>query len=222
MTPYFQRDGVVLYHGDCREILPTIEAGSVDLVLTDPPYGINHSSSHGASWQDTEIANDSDTSCRDCVINWADMNRLPWVSFGTWKSPAPKSTRGCLVWDKGPAFGMGDLNFPWKPSWEQIYVGGDGWEGRRDEGVLRGPVVISWESRGRCHPHQKPEWLMKHFIGKLPGFNAILDPFAGSGTTLRAAMDLGRKAIGIEISEKYCEIAAKRLEQRNLQFAEAM
>ena len=75
---------------------------------------------------------------------------------------------------------------------------------------------------GKVHPTQKPLALMKWCIGFADDPQTILDPFAGSGTTLRAAMDLGRKAIGIEISEKYCEIAARRLEQRNLQFAEAL
>ena len=71
---------------------------------------------------------------------------------------------------------------------------------------------MSWESRGRCHPHQKPVELCRYLMNRHPGAT-ILDPFMGSGTTLRAAKDLGRKAIGIEIEEKYCEIAAERLRQ---------
>ena len=115
---------------------------------------------------------------------------------------------------------MGDLAFPWKPSWELIYIRGDGWKGSRDEGVRRGPCVVSWESRGRCHPHQKPVWLMAYLLKKYPEAALILDPFAGSGTTLRAAKDMGRKSIGVEISEAYSEIAARRLEQGVLEYQE--
>jgi len=77
---------------------------------------------------------------------------------------------------------------------------------------LRPPVQVSWESRGRAHPHQKPIGLFTEIIASFQN-GLILDPFMGSGTTLRAAKDLGRKAIGIEIEEKYCEIAAKRCAQ---------
>ena len=112
---------------------------------------------------------------------------------------------------------MGDLTFPWKPSWEEIYVSGGGFEGNRTEGVLKGFTTTTWESVDRFHPNQKPVSLLKHLIGKTKA-GLILDPFMGSGTTLRAAKDLGRKAIGIEIEEKYCEIAANRLRQEVLNF----
>ncbi|MEK7766398.1 MAG: hypothetical protein AAB368_09180, partial [bacterium] len=92
-----------LYLGDCREILPTL--GKVDAVVTDPPYGIAHSSNHGASWERTQIAGDTDTSIRDSVI--ADFANV--AAFGTWKTPPIRDTKGCLVFDKGPAFGMGDV-----------------------------------------------------------------------------------------------------------------
>jgi site-specific DNA-methyltransferase (adenine-specific) len=159
----------------------------------------------------TVINGDSDTSLRDEVL----LDFPEVAAFGTWKTPPIHSVRGVLVWDKGPAFGMGDLSFPWKPSWELIYIRGDEWSGKRDEGVLRGDVVVSWESKGRVHPHEKPVWILSHLISKhTPGM--ILDPFMGSGTTCRAAKDLQRKSIGIEIEEKYCEIAAKRLAQEVL------
>ena len=206
MNPYYQDDYVTIYHGDCRELLPNLP--KVDLVLTDPPYGINHSSSHGASWQNTTIAGDTDTSIRD-----ATLARWPIVAaFGSWKTPPIANVRGVLVWDKGPAFGMGDLSFPWKPSWELIYIRGNGWQGKRDEGVIKGHLVVSWESKGRVHPHQKPVSLMEMLIGKMPTANIILDPFCGSGTTCVAAKKLGRRYIGIDISPEYCEIARSRLE----------
>lgn len=209
MVPYYRDENTTLFLGDCREVLPTL--GNADAALvTDPPYGIAHSSNHGASWQGTEIANDRDTACRDFAIAWA--TGLPAAIFGSWKVQRPTGTRAVLIWDKGPAFGMGDLSFPWKTSWEEIYILGDGWRGRRDEGVLKGHIVVSWESKGRTHPHEKPVSLCCHLIQKTVS-STIVDPFAGSGSTLVAAKLCGRKSIGIEIEEKYAEIAADRLRQ---------
>lgn len=114
---------------------------------------------------------------------------------------------------------MGDLSFPWKPSFELIYVTGDGWSGRRVPGVLRGPVQVSWENHpnvppddARVHPHQKPDWLPAHFIERLPHAQNIVDPFMGSGTTGVAALRLGRRFIGIEIDEGYFRTACRRIE----------
>jgi DNA modification methylase len=202
-----------LYLGDCREILPSLDM--VDAVVSDPPYGIAHSSNHGASWAGTQIAGDSTTEARDHVVAWA--GDLPGVYFGTWKTPPVAGTRACVIWSKGPAFGMGDLSLPWKPSFEMAYVVGQGWEGRRGEGVLTGPVVVSWESAGRVHPHQKPEWLMAHFIERVPHAKNILDPFMGSGTTGVAAVQMGRKFIGIELNPTYFDIACKRIEDAQRQ-----
>jgi DNA modification methylase len=217
MNPYFERDGIAIYHGDCREILPTLTE-PVDLVLTDPPYGISYATNYtvggvGASWLNTVIENDTSTSARDWVVEWADAT--PMLVFGTWKQPPPLGTRGVLVWDKGPAFGMGDLSLPWKPSFELIYVIGQGFSGHRDEGVLKGFTNVSWESKGRCHPNEKPVSLLRYLISKTNA-ETIYDPFGGSGTTMRACMDLGRRGVMIEIEERYCEIAANRLSQQVL------
>ena len=212
MRPYYEQDGVVIYHGDCRDVLPRVAA---DVLVTDPPYGITHACHRGATWNGTVIAHDADTLCRDAVLEgWGSR---PAIVFGSWRQPRPTATREVLVWDKGPASGMGDLRFPWKRSWEEIYILGDGFTGPRDEGVLKGYVVLTWETRGRAHPNMKPETLLTHLITKCPP-GRILDPFMGSGTTLVAAKRLGRQAIGIEINEQYCEIAAERLAQRALPF----
>lgn len=215
LTPkiVYQSENAVLWCGDCLEVLPTLAPGSVDAVVTDPPYGISHSSNHGASWANTTIAGDSTTDSRDSILAWCREQHMPWASFGTWKTPPPAGTRGTLVWDKGPAFGMGDLSFPWKGSWEMIYVGGPGWSGHRDEGVVRGHICVSWESKGRVHPHQKPASLIQYLLGKIAVAQTILDPFTGSGTTGVACINTGRKFIGIELDPKYCDIAARRIEQ---------
>ncbi len=215
MKPYYQHAGITLYHGDCREVLPTLEAGSVDLVLTDPPYGIGYETTYVASWERSQIAGDSDSSLRDfCITHFAG---LPMFVFGSWKVARPAATRAVLIWDKGPASGMGDLTFPWKNSFEEIYVIGDGFKGKRDEGVIRGHIQVTWESKGRRHPNQKPVSLMAYLLSKTEAVR-ICDPFMGCGTTLRAAKDAGLDAIGIEVEERYCEVAARRLEQEVFAF----
>jgi len=200
-----------LYCGDAREIVPTLSL--VDAVITDPPYGIAHSSNHGASWAGTQIAGDTDTTVRDQII--APFGNV--AAFGSWKTPPIPNARGCLVFDKGPAFGMGDLTFPWKGSFELIYVRGRLWSGARDEGVLRDHIQVSWESKGRSHPHQKPVSLIEALLLKLPEGAVILDPFMGSGTTGVACLNLGRKFIGIEIEPKYFDIACRRIEEAHRQ-----
>jgi hypothetical protein len=207
MTEKVEIGKATLYHGDALEILESLPRP--DAVLSDPPYGIAHTTSHGASWQDTQIANDNDTAARDAVIAWADG--IPWVMFGSHKAAPPTAYKACLIWDKGPAFGMGDLRFPWKQSFEHVYVSAGPWEGHRDEGVLRGPPVVSWESRGRTHPHQKPSWLFERFLAKLPRARLVLDPFMGTGTTGVACAQMGRSFIGVEIDRKYFDLACERI-----------
>ena len=216
MKPYYERGGITIYHGDCRQILPSVQA---DVLVTDPPYGISHATNYsvrgvGASWLGTTIDGDHDTTVRDEVLTWWGVQ--PALVFGTWKAMRPTCTRAVLIWDKGPASGMGDLSLPWKGSHEEIYVLGAGFVGHRGESVLKGYTVVTWESAGRAHPNAKPVALMRALLQKCPPDWTILDPFVGSGTTLRAAKDLGRRAIGIEIEERYCEVAAERLSQEVL------
>jgi site-specific DNA-methyltransferase (adenine-specific) len=111
---------------------------------------------------------------------------------------------------------MGDLSFPWKNSFEEIYVIGEGFRyARRDCGVIRDFWHPFSEEQGRVHPNQKPLGLMVYLMARHKA-SPILDPFMGSGTVLEAAKLSGRAAIGIEIEERYCEIAAKRLAQEVL------
>ena len=219
-TPHYQDDLVTLYLGDCRDVLPRIAtAGAV--MVTDPPYGLAHRSGYSAplygavaeryqSASGNAVDGDDDTSLRDEILSmWLPA---PALIFGSHRAPFPSGYRTALVWDKGEASGMGDLSIPWKPSWEMIFVFGAGFVGNRTSGVIRG-YVPPRVSMGRCHPNEKPVDLMRQLILKCPPLCDVVDPFAGSGSTLRAAKDLGRRAIGIEIEERYCEIAVKRLAQ---------
>jgi DNA modification methylase len=139
----------------------------------------------------------------------------PALVFGSWRMPKPTGTHTVLIWDKGPAAGMGDLSVPWKPNTEEIYVIGKGFTGSRDSSIISGATVVTWASKGRDHPNMKPRALIEILLAKCPA-GAVADPFAGSGSTLVAAKLNNRKAIGVEIDEKYCEIAASRLAQDNL------
>lgn len=219
VTPYYADDLVTIYHGDCRGVMPAL---SWDVLATDPPYGISYSSSYarwsgvydGGSYADADgrIEHDEDLSLRDYVLT--QNGDRPALVCGSRKTPEPPGCRAVLVWDKGDAAGMGDLSIPWKPNWELVFVLGEGFAGKRTSGVLRA-TNISRLSMGRAHPTEKPVTLWEQLIDKAPP-GTVLDPFMGSGTTLVAAKNLGRKAIGIELEERYCEIAAQRCSQEVL------
>lgn len=204
-------EGVELWLGDCREILPTL--GKVAITLTDPPYGMSYESGHAtdALWAaGRKITNDHSTAARDTVLALIDG---PALVFGTRKIQEPEGVRMFLTWDKGPALGMGALDLPWKPSSEEIYVIGHGWVGARDESnVLYCPPVQSMAKNGRQHPNEKPVELLERLLKKSPP-GIVLDPFMGSGSTGIAAVRLGRKFIGIEIEPKYFDIACRRIEK---------
>lgn len=220
MKPYYQDASVTIYHGDCREVIPTLALDDC-VVITDPPYGIAHKSNHvapttTARWMNSAIANDGDVSVRNFVLS----SFTEWICFGSHKAALPPGVRGTLVWDKGPSSGMGDLSFPWKLSWELVFVSGSRWSGHRDEGVIKGHHIVTRASMGRMHPNEKPVTLMQTLIAKHPAA-CVLDPFMGSGSTLVAAKNLGRTAFGIEVDERYCEIAARRCSQETLDLGAA-
>lgn len=211
MRPYYESGGVTIYHGDCRRLFGDVfEAAAV--LLTDPPFGIEyHSNQRRREGNARSIKGDRGTFLRDFVLSW--WEDRPALVFGSPKAPKPYGVRQVLIWDQGGALGMGDLSIPWKPSWQEIYVLGGPWAGYRDCGsVIQCPPV---QSSGRLHPNEKPVTLLKALLSKcIEG--TVIDPFMGSGASLRAAKDLGRKAIGIEIEERYCELAANRLQQETL------
>ena len=209
--------------GDCLDVLRTIPAGSVDHMLTDPPYGIAYSSVRGSNvWGDGAIEGDEDTTTRDRAIEM--VGAIPSLVFGSWKRPAPKGTRACLVWDTLGALGMGDLRIPWKPSHQQIYVLGnpEGFCGDRTSDVLQCPPVQATAKNGRVHPFEKPVPLLLRLLKKMRG-GVVIDPFCGSGSTGVAAIQTGRRFIGIEIDPGYADIARRRIgEAANHLFANTL
>lgn len=212
MKPYYEHGGITIYHGDCREILTTLE--KPDVLVTDPPYGVNCE----VSTAGCRILGDENTKYRDWVVEH--FNGLPMIIFGSPKVRRPKPDHAVIIWDKGELTGMGDLDFPWKLTHEEIYIIGKGFKtDRRLGSVIKFVSRPNWTNHPNAltglHPTEKPLGLMIYLLERCPD-GTVIDPFMGSGTTLRAAKDLGSKAIGIELEEKYCEIAAIRLEQEVL------
>jgi site-specific DNA-methyltransferase (adenine-specific) len=222
-TPYFENDGVTLYHGDCREILPELPPESFDIVLTDPPYLVSYPGRWGSDWG--IIEGDTDQS-------WV----LP-VYRELWRILRPDSI--CLTfygWPSADVFfeawsltgfrpvsvlvlvkGRWGLGYFTRAQHEQAYVLAKG-QPRRPKAAISD--VLVWEDLSQqVHPNQKPLRTISRLISTFSiGAASVLDPFCGSGTTLIAARNLGRRAVGIEIEERYCEIAAVRLSQHVFDF----
>ena len=201
--PYYDDGmGIVIYHADARDLLPLLP--KVDLVLTDPPYGIGYN--HGARRAGVLLGFDGQMVLGDS----RPFNPQPFLGYqrlilwgaNHYASRLPDS-RGWLVWDKRVGIApndQSDCEMAWTNFLTTARLYSRYWNG--------GGI-----GEDRWHPTQKPLVLMQWCLGLAPDAVTVLDPFMGSGTTLRAAKDLGRKAIGIEIEERYCEIAAKRLSQ---------
>lgn len=211
MDPYYQDEHVKLFHGDCLE-LADVWAGA-DVLVTDPPYGMKYESGRTATA--TKITGDGSLQARDAALTLWDHDGAgrPGLVFGTWKQPRPAATRQLIVWDKrGGAGFSGDLNMPWADITEEIYVLGTGWPPGRVPAIYSVPTLPSQSSERWGHPTPKPVPLLEQLLTKCPP-GVVADPFAGSGSTLVAARNLGRRAIGVELEERYCEIIAKRLAQ---------
>ena len=212
MTPYYQDDLVTLYHGDCLEVTPWLEA---DVLVTDPPYGIpgGRLSKHSGVPVHADAKWDSPVIRDAALALWGER---PRAVFGTPKTAAPEHRGSPLIWDKGDSPGMGDYTWPWGLNYELIFVNGAGWSGRRRSSILRSLHPRAAASQ-IGHPTPKPVALMESLISYAPP-GVIADPFAGSGSTLIAARNLGRKVIGVELEEKYCELIVKRLSQQAFDF----
>lgn len=225
-TPYYHdpHAGITIYHGDCRDILPCLEPGLVDLVLTDPPYGVGFD--YGTDYNDNEqdypqfiwpviesaeslvvgggliAVYQSEVHCR----KWATWFPRDWRLFALPKtftqlgrSALPGATDFVLIWARDEWPKQSDV-VRWQPRDAR------NWWVCNTSAIRRGLE--------KHHPCPRPIDGVSRLVAILckPG-GLVLDPFMGSGTTLRAAQNLGRRAIGIEIEERYCEIAVRRLQQ---------
>jgi site-specific DNA-methyltransferase (adenine-specific) len=201
MNPYYRDSAVTIYHADCRDVLPNLP--QVDLVLTDPPYGIGYVQrptlyQRKASFK-PQIWDDSRPT--EIVLQLVPLAPKVVIWGGNF-FPLPIS-RGWLCWQKpntANTFGQFEL------AWTNLQM---------PPKLFQYPMGSTFNG----HPTIKPLPLIKwtfSAIGFTDGW--VIDPFMGSGTTLRAAKDLGMQAIGIEIEERYCEIAAKRMAQEVLPF----
>ena len=216
--PYYKDESadIAIYCGDCRELLPLIPDKSIDLVLTDPPYGIGYKpQKHNSktSWGDrTFCATDQlmgdtgnlDFDARPIYERFRSAEQI-WWGANNYADSLPRS-RGWLVWFK--ARGMTGTDFShaelaWTSKNMPIRLLDYLWQGAMKDG----------ERKRSCHPTQKPVAVMNWCLSFFPEAMMILDPFLGSGTTAYCVKKLGRACIGIEIEEKYCEIAVKRLSQ---------
>lgn len=216
MKPYYEDGQITLYHGDCLEVSEWLDA---DVLVTDPPYGIDWNQpaynaigrSEGNRTKNHDgIQNDGDTTVRDEVLfRWGGK---PGVVFGAIDRKWPVGTNRVLVWKKPNDSGFFGQSI-WRKDWEPIFVIGS-WTRlpATESAVITTGAGSHRQYAQGVHPHAKPIDVMEKMISNCPT-GVIADPFAGSGSTLVAARNLGRKAIGVEIEEKYCELIAKRLDQ---------
>ena len=198
MKPYYQDSAVTIYHADCSEILDSLEPA--DLLLTDPPYGIGKKMWAWRERVGTSLFPDHNIEL-ELVFKAISKARASIVWGGNYY-PLPVS-RCWLGWIKRDGV---DTASTLELAWTSF---------DRPSKYFDCTIASTNGERGE-HPTIKPLRLMSWCLGFHPG--TVLDPFMGSGTTLRAAKDLGRHAVGIDIEERFCEIAAKRMAQEVFDF----
>ena len=245
--PFYERDGVVLYHGDCRDVLPALGPGSVDLVLTDPPYG--------ATARPWDTPPDLPAFWRACARLLAPAGSVALTASQPFTAAAVTSNLGWFrhewIWRKSRAANFGGARYqpmkkhesvlvfaPRRYKYRPVFVPGSAYRSRTQRpradtrygtfgraayqpnetraarypgSVIDVPSLRQQDSR---QPTQKPLGLMEYLVRTYTDpLDLVVDPYAGSGTTLLAARRLGRRAVGVEAEERYCEAAARRLDE---------
>lgn len=243
MKPYYEADGITIYHGEACATLAQLPEASCDVLLTDPPY------SSGGAFRSDRNADPTAKYSRAEVAAYSSFGGdsrdqrsfMVWVSAWSWASlravvpgghafmftdwrQLPSVTdaiqvggwtwRGQIVWFKGPGGGIPQKG-KFRQNAEYAVWGTNGAQGDLTDGAPSSVIEVSTVSTAdRGHVTQKPVELIQHLLRVVPGDDlTVLDPFMGSGTTLVAARNLGHRCIGIEVDERYCEMAANRLAQ---------
>ena len=214
MTPYYSHGGITIYHGDCMDVIdvlaPHFGDKPFDLLLTDPPYGIRRdgmkasTGSHGGRKAYDFLGWDDAPPSPATIIRCVKVCHEAVIWGGNYMA-LPKPSAGWFVWDKGQRIDQSDGELAWTSTDRALRI----FTLNRSELARDGAV----------HPTQKPEALMRWCIGQMERVRtvrSVFDPFMGSGTTLVAAKRLGKSCVGIEREERYCEIAARRLQQEAL------
>ena len=213
IAPYYEEPGITIYCADCRDVLPQLPEDAA--IVSDPPYGMRrHGRYQCGANSDSHVAGFRSNAFGQTVHgDDKPFDPSPWLKFpevilwGFNHFPQALSKGSVFVWlkryDDGFATFLSDAELAWFNSGCGVYC-------RRD-------MSLQGESNIRAHPSQKPVGIMR-WCTSFTKAQTILDPFMGSGTTLVAAKQLGRRAIGIEIEEKYVKIAIERLRQEVLPF----
>lgn len=207
MKPYYESRGITIFHGDCHEILPQLDP--VGIVVSDPPYGMNYKpkrGSDGSKLYTEGVYGD------DAPFDPAHLFRFSTLILwgANWYAQKLPPSGGWLVWDKTPngpkkGFIASHAELAWTNAITRTMKLPLQWGGEAHNG------------EEHFHPTQKPVSLMRWCMTEVsPGLTRVVDPYMGSGSTLVAAKEIGRRAVGIEIDEKYCEVAARRLAQEVL------
>lgn len=230
MRPYYEDGAVTIYHGDAREILPELVIDEPQVWLTDPPYssgGFQEAGKSGGSIGKMGALSKDDRIPTDTLSTRGYMNLMRdvlrysrqaseigvftdwrmWVNTSDALEYAGYTMRAMVVWSKG----NNGIGRPWRNQHELIAFGMRG-QADKNRVAKHGNVIDCARSGNALHPTEKPIELVRKVIDNMLDA-VVVDPFLGSGTTLRAAKDLGREAIGIDLDERYCEIAALRCSQ---------
>jgi site-specific DNA-methyltransferase (adenine-specific) len=218
MSLYYQDESVTLYHGDALEVLPTIPDATVAAVILDPPYSMlpnavrgRDDGAAGASGAPMRLLSESALQTRRMLRPGGvaavicDWRRIPDVSYLLTLTGLRLAT--CVAWTR-TTVGTGGL---FRSAWDPILIASNGSPDTVDRSAI--PNVITANPPGsRCHPYEKPSAIWTHILERIPA-GTVVDPFAGSGSSMRAALNGGRQWIGVEVDERYCEVITSRLAQ---------
>lgn len=225
MKPYYSDDLVTIYHGDALEVMPTLPAGSAGAVILDPPYSFESisvrgkdDSAAGTSGAPVMLFHRSLMETRRLLANGGiapilfQWRRFADVQYLTALSGLRLSS--CVIWDRG-RIGTGGL---FRSTWDPILVASKGSPRLRDKAAVPNLIRLSPMTGGE-HPYEKPPELWSPFLARIPRGALVVDPFAGFGASGVAARREGHRYIGIEVDERYCEVAATRCSQEVLGLA---